>query len=69
MPDEKMFISLGVEDGPGVSSIVKIGISSVVYLGFPGLTDNSVPAHRITCDGTYVFPGIYSLGSAIFVTN
>ena len=36
MPGERMFMSLGVEDGFGVPSIFEIGMSSVVSLGVPG---------------------------------
>ena len=69
MRGEKMFMSLGVEDGYGFPSISEIDIYSVVSLGVPDLVALSVPAHGIPSAVYSVFPGLVSHGSTISVSN
>ena len=75
-----MFKFLGVEGGSGVPGVfdlviygvVALGVPRVVALGVNGLVSLSVPvnvAHGITGAIDSVFPGLVSLGSAIYVTN
>ena len=72
MPGEKMFMSLGIEYGYEVPSIVEIGMFSVVFLGVHGLVElwvTSDVALGIPGVVDCVFLGVVSLGYATSVPS